>query len=747
MVLRPSDWPLSGPIDLVTHDLPHASSTTEWWYVNAHLETRSGRRLSLFASFFRLATGRDLATGDVTWAHSVTWSLSDAGERSYWADSRVDPQAPRLGIERLERDEKHRDPRLRRALREVLDKGRVPYPDRLLQKPASVADGRLDLAFDEQRFTKRADGGYALSLTNDHHEATCELVFAPRVAPVRHGDDGVVKGADGADMFYYFVPRCDVTGRVSFAGVDDEIVRGSGWYDHEFGRHGVDPHRGEAKRRDIAWNWVAAQLDDGRSVTAYALTDTATGESAGRWAVVVEADGEATTHRDMTLEPVAGAAAWCSTRTFHDYPVRWRVAVPGADLALEVDATFPDQEFISVLSPPAFWEGRADVRGTSAGRDVRGLAYVERSGFSDIDSLDGFFGAVGREVRRSVSAVLSFEPTHAQVRDLMASEEREDLMDGVDLAQFVRTLSRPVREITDRGGKSWRSYAALACCDVVGGDSRDFVQWLAMPEFLHVGSLIVDDVQDGSTVRRGGPACHVVYGMPLAINAGTACYFMGQKLLAGPKMSDRTKVRLYDLYFSALRAGHAGQAFDLEGPADAVPHAVRTGDGAALEQRVLSIHRLKTAAPAGALSRMGAVAGGGSDVQVEELGRFFEAVGLAFQIIDDVLNLRGFERDLKTKGEDIRHGKVTLPVAKALSRLGPDERRQLWETVRSKPQAPSVVGAAIDAIERCGAMEACVREADALVETAWRRLDPHIEDSLPKLMLRAFGWYVLERHY
>jgi geranylgeranyl pyrophosphate synthase len=62
----------------------------------------------------------------------------------------------------------------------------------------------------------------------------------------------------------------------------------------------------------------------------------------------------------------------------------------------------------------------------------------------------------------------------------------------VPLDILGKTLIAPVRLIADRGGKSWRSYAALACVDAVGGDSRRFVQWVAMPEFLHVGSLIVD---------------------------------------------------------------------------------------------------------------------------------------------------------------------------------------------------------------------------------------------------------------
>ena len=144
---------------------------------------------------------------------------------------------------------------------------------------------------------------------------------------------------------------------------------------------------------------------------------------------------------------------------------------------------------------------------------------------------------------------------------------------------------------------------------------------------------------------------------------------------------------------------------------------------------------------------MGAVAGGGSDAQIEAVGDFFEGLGLAFQIIDDVLNLRGFGRGLKATGEDITAGKVTLPVAKALGALPLPRRRWLWETLRSKPQAQTVVAAVIAEIEACGALEACVTHAHDLVESAWSRFDPLVEDSFPKIVLRAFGWYVLERHY
>jgi len=420
---------------------------------------------------------------------------------------------------------------------------------------------------------------------------------------------------------------------------------------------------------------------------------------------------------------------------------------PDARLSLEARAAFRDQEVVTLVAKPAFWEGRMNVTGTIDGRAVTGLAWVERSGFDPFDDLDDFFAAVGQEVRRSVAEILTLDPTPEHLTELVCTADRPEYIQGVDADRYVDAIVRPVREIIDRGGKSWRSYAALACVDVVGGDSRRFVQWLAMPEMLHVGSLIVDDVEDRSTVRRGGPTCHVVHGEPIAINAGTAAYFLTEYPMMSAELSAENKLRIYSLFFEAMRAGHAGQALDLSGVDAFVPAVVASGEVRSLEQRVLAVHRLKTAAPVGALARMGAIAGGGTKEQIEGLGSFFEATGLAFQIVDDVLNLRGFRRKLKTRGEDISHGKVTLPVVKAMGLLPPAKRAWLWERLRMKSSDADLVAEVTGVIEECGALQACDAQARSLIEAAWGRLDTLVEDSMPKVMLRAFSWYVLDRQY
>ena len=95
--MRPSDWPeptqpgaAPAPIDLRRHDLPHPSSMTEWWYVNAHLDLVDGRRFAVFAAFFRIVRGRDEKTHETHYAHSLTWALIDLDRQKYYSDTLVD---------------------------------------------------------------------------------------------------------------------------------------------------------------------------------------------------------------------------------------------------------------------------------------------------------------------------------------------------------------------------------------------------------------------------------------------------------------------------------------------------------------------------------------------------------------------------------------------------------------------------------------------------------------------------------
>jgi geranylgeranyl pyrophosphate synthase len=255
-------------------------------------------------------------------------------------------------------------------------------------------------------------------------------------------------------------------------------------------------------------------------------------------------------------------------------------------------------------------------------------------------------------------------------------------------------------------------------------------------------------VEDQSDLRRGGPSCHKLYSEPVAINAGTACYFLGQIVIyRAEELEDAKKLRIYNLYFEALRAAHAGQAMDIHGLDYMMNEVVEQGAGRLLEERILGIHRLKSAAPASYLAQIGVILGDGTEEQIKGLGAYYEALGIAFQIVDDTLNLRGFKDGLKTKGEDITAGKITYPVAKAMTRLAHADRKSLWDIIRARTSDIEQIKQAVDLLDKVNALDDCVGEATDILNDAWAMLDPLVRDSMVKLNLRAFSWYVLDRHY
>ena len=739
----PSDWPKEGPIDLKIHDLPHDSSSTEWWYMHSHIQAGE-RNFSVFASFFKSAFGYDKKTKKVEYGYSVIWAISDLDKKKYHTVSLVDKRAPKIGIERIKKGELVKDPHLKRAALEMLAKGVVPYPDELLKNDPILSTDKLFLDFDGNTFTKKKNGKYALHLHHEKLNLTVDLEFSPQKPPTRHGDNGVVRGVSAEDMFYYFIPRNEVKGSINLKGEKHKITSATGWYDHEFGAH--PEKKNDEQKKDVSWNWIAVQLDNGCELSAYDLIDLKTGEDCGSFIILIDEKGNRHHSTNYHLKPVG--EEWTSMRTFNTYPWRWELVAPDFKLDLKVEAAFEEQEFATVISKPAFWEGRMNVKGKMRGRNVSGPAYIERHGFVNSSDLNSFLKAVSKETLKSVNKIIPLTLNQEKFEELVSKKGNKHFIESLDREAYTDTFLRPIREITDRGGKSWRSYAIVACCDVVGGHSQPAIDWLALPELMHVGSLMVDDVEDGSIVRRGGPAAHITHGIATAINSGTAAYFIGQICIYLMEMEYEGKVQVYNWYFESMRASHSGQAMDIKGLDYMMPAALKDDKIAKLlPKRVIATHRLKSAAPASYLARIGALIGKASPEQTDALGNYYEKLGVAFQIIDDTLNLKGFKDHLKTKAEDITAGKITYPIAVGLSKLDKKDRARLYKIVSSKTDNLKLIAEAVALLDKHKVIEGCEREAKNMLEKAWWELDPLIEDSMVKLNMRAFGWFVLDRTY
>lgn len=226
------------------------------------------------------------------------------------------------------------------------------------------------------------------------------------------------------------------------------------------------------------------------------------------------------------------------------------------------------------------------------------------------------------------------------------------------------SIHRAMRYSLFAGGKRIRPILAIAAARAVS-DSPDGIDQAACTlELIHTYSLIHDDLPalDNDDLRRGRPTCHKVFGDAMAILAGDALLTLAFEVLSRLRQinGDR-KIRLVEeLSRSAGTVGGmiAGQVNDIEGEG-------RHPTAALLE----SIHRAKTGALIRASVRMGGIYAGATEKELKALSDYGEHVGLAFQIIDDVLDVEESSESLgKTAGKDEAQKKVTFPAVYGLTR-------------------------------------------------------------------------------
>ena len=267
------------------------------------------------------------------------------------------------------------------------------------------------------------------------------------------------------------------------------------------------------------------------------------------------------------------------------------------------------------------------------------------------------------------------QDVHALLREGAAAADAalERLLPPAETAPA--SIHQAIRHSTFAGGKRLRPVLAMEAARAVAGAVPAGVDELgAALEMLHTYSLVHDDLPalDNDDLRRGKPTCHVVFGEALAILAGDALQTHAYRVMAGLKCPCSARVEIIRLVAEATGTVDGmigGQVLDLEGEHHAPSHA-----------SVEAIHRAKT----GALIRVSVVAGGifaGADEgQTEHLAEFGRKAGLAFQIMDDVLDGTQSSAQLgKTAGKDTASDKATWPAVHGMEQSHHDAARLIEE--------------------------------------------------------------------
>ena len=251
-------------------------------------------------------------------------------------------------------------------------------------------------------------------------------------------------------------------------------------------------------------------------------------------------------------------------------------------------------------------------------------------------------------------------------------------------------VHRAMRYSVFAGGKRLRPILVIAGAEVAGAPPATVLPSACAVELIHTYSLIHDDLpaMDDSAIRRGRPTCHVVFGEAMAVLAGDALHAHAFELLArNAEVPGCSPARVVHA-IRALTLGIGsegmvgGQVLDLL--------AVGAASEDEREAEVRQIHRLKTGALIRACLAIGGVLAGANDADLAVLDRYGEHMGLAFQIVDDILDVVGETGKLgKGTGTDASHAKVTFPAVFGLER----SRRLAADATREAVRALAPLGA------------------------------------------------------
>lgn len=217
----------------------------------------------------------------------------------------------------------------------------------------------------------------------------------------------------------------------------------------------------------------------------------------------------------------------------------------------------------------------------------------------------------------------------------------------VSSALWDTALLDPARSFLAEPGKGFRARLVELGWGLAGGQPGSCPPELAVTlEWLHAGSLIVDDIEDGAETRRGKPALHISHGMPRALNTANWLYFAALQHLASSGLPQTVVCQLQSTAISALASCHCGQALDL---------SARVGQLAQGEVAdvVAATTALKTGALMGLAAELGAVAAGGDAQTVAALAQFGRQLGSALQMLDDAGSVLSVAREAKGV-EDLR---------------------------------------------------------------------------------------------
>jgi geranylgeranyl diphosphate synthase type I len=739
-----ADSPVSVPVQkgkhsgriLITSEEPgtipcetfHPGSYIEWWFVHGSFEGKTCGPRYFMASLFRYDR---LKTNDPdSVGYYLILSLLDPST----GHTDVISRGERSIIDRMfspirNRGSTNIDPRVLKVYIDELRSDGPAGPVTLEKEPATMTGIPFSAVWNDFSLSQE-DGLFGLTFAVPGTDTRCSLTLTPRSH--RHEMHGIGASLD-QPMAYATIPRLELNGHFG-----DGDVSGEAWFDHQWGSACwflTQPAGGRLN----GWDWIAISGDDGSDGIFLIFHDMKTKRIIGRFAVLFGPGKSPRVFRTFEAVPMR---FWESSTTHITYPVSWIVKIPEIGAEITINPVCDNQEIPVLGFMRAVWEGAATASGIIEGRRFFGKARLELQGYGYIFDFREYLGPYIQRIHEDIGLFFPRTIDSAKYQELAGTPHW--LHEPVACNEMI---ARPFWDLMSRKKKLWRPVFGMLLLESLGVSIEQYRMLISVvPELTHTGTLIIDDIEDSATSRRGDACIHARYGLDVAINAANTLYFLPAALYSvHPHLTDQQRLEFYKITLDAYVRGHLGQALDIFWTKNLTPENLASWQTDHLPEKILQMYEFKTASTAVVIAEACCILAGSDERTKKVCCDLARSLGVSFQILNDVGD---FDEDGRSRrcGEDLAAGKLTYVIVRALEGLPPRERKRLEKIVCSKRlrKKPEILAEGIGLVRKSGALDACRKEARALVDAGWHDFSPGIRPSEHKLMLRLFSHTLID---
>jgi octaprenyl-diphosphate synthase len=308
--------------------------------------------------------------------------------------------------------------------------------------------------------------------------------------------------------------------------------------------------------------------------------------------------------------------------------------------------------------------------------------------------------------------------------DLKRVEEHMEMY----LRSEVRLIPEIIHHLIGSGGKRFRPLLLLAAAELCGYRGERRYPLSAIIEFIHTATLLHDDVIDHAETRRGKVSANQVWGNAASVLVGDFLYSKSFHL-----MTDDGNMAILKLISTTTNTMSEGEVFQL----------MKAGDVTITEKEYLLIVEKKTSILISAACAIGGILGNAAEGRIEALTRFGMRLGTAFQITDDTLDYVAKEEEFgKAIGQDLREGKLTLPLIRTMRKCTPEEKAFIRAGIENKDG--EATAGIMTLIQRYDGIPYALGKAKTCIDEAKGALTP-FPDSEAKTALLTIADYIIER--